>query len=321
MQRLNINDTLNRILKKWLSACSVFFKIMIPVSLLVKILEETGLMHYVGYLLSPLMQPLGLPGEMGLVWGVTMLSNIYGGLLTLSSLQLDAAMTVAQVTTLTSLMLFAHTFLIEIPICVKAGCKFLPIFLIRFVSGYLFALITAQICMRFSLCTSTVSMMEFTQTSSSWLEWGIGEVKKYITIALVVLSLVVLLEILERIGFLRFLEKVLSPVVGFIGISPKVVPITIIGMTLGLAYGGGLIVAESKEKPIAKRDIFLSLAFLSLFHSIIEDHLLMIGIGANAFFVFVLRFVFSILAMFVIKYLYDNIDKLTSRFKKSLRSR
>ena len=317
MARIEIKETLNRIIKKWFAACSVFFKIMIPVSLIIKILEETGLMQYVGYALSPLMQPLGLPGAMGLVWAATMLSNIYGGLLSLSSLQPEGGLTVAQITTLSSLMLFAHTFLIEIPICVKAGCKFLPIFLIRFVSAYVFALLTAQICMRFSLCDSTVSAIHFTETSSSWLGWAIGEVKKYVSIALIVLSLVVLLELLERIGFLRLLEKVLSPVVGFIGISPKVIPITIIGMTLGLAYGGGLIVAESKENPIEKRDIFLSLAFLSLFHSIIEDHLLMIGIGANAFFVFVLRFVFSIVAMLLIKYLYDNAGKLIARFRKS----
>lgn len=317
MARIEIKETSNRIIKKWFSACSVFFKIMIPVSLIIKILEETGLMQYVGYALSPLMQPLGLPGEMGLVWAATMLSNIYGGLLSLSSLQPEGGMTVAQITTLSSLMLFAHTFLIEIPICVKAGCRFIPIFLIRFVSAYLFAFLTAQICMRFSLCDSPVSAIHFTETSSSWGGWAIGEVKKYVSIALIVLSLVVLLELLERIGFLRLLEKVLSPIVGFIGISPKVIPITIIGMTLGLAYGGGLIVAESKEKPIDKRDIFLSLAFLSLFHSIIEDHLLMIGIGANAFFVFVLRFVFSVVAMLLIKYLYDNFGKILSYFRKS----
>ena len=317
MARIELKETSNRIIKKWFVACSVFFKIMIPVSLIIKILEETGLMQYVGYALSPLMQPLGLPGEMGLVWAATMLSNIYGGLLSLSSLQPEGGMTVAQITTLSSLMLFAHTFLIEIPICVKAGCRFIPIFLIRFVSAYLFAFLTAQICMRFSLCDSPVSAIHFTETSSSWVGWAIGEVKKYVSIALIVLSLVVLLELLERIGFLRLLEKVLSPVVGFIGISPKVIPITIIGMTLGLAYGGGLIVAESKEKPIEKRDIFLSLAFLSLFHSIIEDHLLMIGIGANAFFVFVLRFVFSVVAMLLIKYLYDNFGKILSYFRKS----
>lgn len=221
MARIELRETSNRIIKKWFAACSVFFKIMIPVSLIIKILEETGLMQYVGYALSPLMQPLGLPGEMGLVWAATMLSNIYGGLLSLSSLQPEGGMTVAQITTLSSLMLFAHTFLIEIPICVKAGCRFIPIFLIRFVSAYLFAFLTAQICMRFSLCDSPISAIHFTETSSSWVGWAIGEVKKYVSIALIVLSLVVLLELLERIGFLRLLEKVLSPVVGFIGISPN----------------------------------------------------------------------------------------------------
>lgn len=304
-RRIMLKETTKRVARKWFNACSVFLKIMIPVSLAVRILDVAGLMHYVGLVLAPLMQPLGLSGEAGLVWASTMLSNIYGGLLTLSSVQPPQGFSVAQITTLAVLMLFAHTFLIEIPVCVKAGCKFLPIFLIRFVSAYVFAFLVAQCCAAFSLLSDRVSLPEFAPLASGWGEWAIGEVKKYVTIVLVVLLLVVVLEVAERIGFLRLLERVLSPVVGFIGISPQVIPITLIGMTLGLAYGGGLIIAESKEKHISRRDIFLSLAFLSLFHSIIEDHLLMIAIGANAVFAVLLRFVFCILAMLLIKRLYD----------------
>ncbi len=314
-QRIKLPETLKKILRKWFSACNVFLKIMIPVSVIIKLLEEFNIMPYIGEILAPLMQPLGLAGEMGLVWATTMLSNIYGGLLALSSLGVSGDMTVAQITTLASLMLFAHTFLIEIPICVKAGCRFLPIFLIRFLSAYVFALLTAQCCAAFGLLDDKVSVIHFTHSAETWGEWAIGELKKYLTIVSVVLLLVVILEVLDKIGFLKLLEKILSPIVGFIGISPQVIPITIIGMTLGLAYGGGLIVAESKEKDISKRDIFLSLAFLSLFHSIIEDHLLMIGLGANVFFVFVLRGVFSIAAMLLIKYLYDHLPKLIRKSK------
>ncbi len=309
-QKINWSNTPKRILRKWFAACKVFLKIMIPVSIVIRLLEEFNLMQYVGAVLAPLMQPLGLEGEIGLVWATTMLSNMYGGLLALSSLGIEGGMTVAQITTLASLMLFAHTFLIEIPICVKAGCRFVPIFLIRFLGAYVFAFLTAQTCSLFGLGTEKITVIEFAQSADTWTAWAMGEAKKYVTIVLVVLLLVVVLEVLEKIGFLKLLERVLAPLVGFIGISPQVIPITIIGMTLGLAYGGGLIVAESKENAISKRDIFLSLAFLSLFHSIIEDHLLMIGLGANAFFVFVLRGGFSVVAMLGIKYLYDRFDKM-----------
>ena len=114
LNRQNIASTARHIVSKWWSACSVFFKIMIPVSIVIKLLEESGALSRIGVVLSPLMAPLNLPGEMGIVWATTMLSNIYGGLLSLSSMFPEDGLTVAQMTTLTSLMLFAHTFLIEI---------------------------------------------------------------------------------------------------------------------------------------------------------------------------------------------------------------
>ncbi len=299
-----MKQILSTIARKWFSACKLFFKIMVPVSVIIKILQELDLIRYIGEALSFLMYPLNLPGEMGLVWASAMLSNIYGGVLTFVSLPLDPPLNVAQITTLASLVLFAHTFLIEIPICVKAGCRFLPIFLIRFAGAYIFAFIVAQSCFAGSWCQTPTDAFTLPVAPDEGLwTWIAGELKKYAVISLVVLALVVLLEIMDRLGITRMLERIMSPLVKLIGISPKVMPITLIGMTLGLAYGGGLIVAQSREKPLEGRDIFLSLAFLSLFHSIIEDHLLMIALGAHWFWIFILRLVFTLGLMILIKHL------------------
>lgn len=308
MERTKIKQILSTIARKWFSACKLFFKIMVPVSVIIKILQELDLIRYIGEALSFLMYPLNLPGEMGLVWASAMLSNIYGGVLTYASLPLESPLNVAQITTLASLVLFAHTFLIEIPICVKAGCRFLPIFLIRFAGAYIFAFIVAQSCLAGSWCQTPTDAftLPVAQDEGLWT-WIAGELKKYAVISLVVLALVVLLEIMDRLGITRMLERIMSPLVKLIGISPKVMPITLIGMTLGLAYGGGLIVAQSKEKPLESRDIFLSLAFLSLFHSIIEDHLLMIALGAHWFWIFILRLVFTLGLMMLIKHLSNKI--------------
>lgn len=289
-----------KIFKKWWVACSIFFKIMIPISILIKILQETNAMQFIGQLFKPLMYPLGLPGEMSIVWVTSMISNIYGGILALSSIYSSNSLTVTQLTVLATLILFAHTFLIEIPICKKAGTKILPIFIIRFFGGYIFAILLNLIYSLFNLYQTPIEIPVTTSESLTLTQWMLTEVQKYITIASIVLILIILLDILERIKVISLINKLLYPVIKLLGISPKVMPLTLIGMTLGLAYGGGLIIAESKEKDISKKDIFLSLALLSLFHSIIEDSLLMIGLGASWTGVFLIRFIYTILLMLII---------------------
>lgn len=273
---------------------------MIPVSIIIKVLQETNAMPFISQVFEPLMYPLGLPSEMSLVWVTAMLSNIYGGILALSSIYANNPLTVAQITTLTTLILFAHTLLIEIPICKKAGTKILPIFLIRVVGGYIFAVILNFIYSSLGVYQTQVTIPIIATDDVSLLSWAFSEVKKYVLIALVVLLLIFTLDILEKIKVIEIINRLLHPIVKLLGISEKVIPLTLIGMTLGLAYGGGLIIAESKQKDISPKDIFLSLALLSLFHSIIEDSLLMIGLGASWTGVFLFRFVISILAMFVI---------------------
>lgn len=296
-----VKEYLYRIIRKWWQACSIFFKIMIPISILIKILNETNLMPIIGNIFEPLMYPLGLPGEMSLVWVTAMLSNIYGGLLALSSIYANNPLTIAQITTLATLILFAHTFLIEIPICKKAGVKVLPTFIIRFVGGYIYAILINLIYTITNTNQIIVDLPIISQPNQTLIEWGISEVQKYFSICLIVMSLIITLDVLERIRVISLINKALYPIIKFFGISEKVMPLTLIGMTLGLAYGGGLIIAESKEKDISKKDIFLSLALLSLFHSIIEDSLLMIGVGADWVGVFVIRFIYTIIIMLLIK--------------------
>jgi hypothetical protein len=66
-----------------------------------------------------------------------------------------------------------------------------------------------------------------------------------------------------------------------IGIKREALPMSLIGMTLGLAYGGGLLIREAEKGTISGRDIFASFALLGLCHSLIEDTLLIALIGAE----------------------------------------
>ena len=56
-------------------------KIMIPISIVVKVLDYFGWIEVIGDYLSPAMGVVGLPGDFGLVIATAMIANIYGALI------------------------------------------------------------------------------------------------------------------------------------------------------------------------------------------------------------------------------------------------
>ena len=105
------------------------------------------------------------------------------------------------------------------------------------------------------------------------------------------------MRILYAIKVIDLMNKILRPVLKLIGIGPKASAITVIGLTMGLSYGGGLIINEARTGTIGKEDIFYSLTLMGLCHSLIEDTLLMLLIGSNFNGIFWSRLIFAIVAM------------------------
>lgn len=86
----------------------------------------------------------------------------------------------------------------------------------------------------------------------------------------------------------------------FVGMSKSAAPITMVGMTLGLSYGGGLIINEARSGRLSDRDIFLSMSLMGICHGLIEDTLLMCAIGASLSGTLLARVFFTILIIYVL---------------------
>jgi hypothetical protein len=116
---------------------------------------------------------------------------------------------------------------------------------------------------------------------------------------------------LKKTGTLDRLNNFLKPGLEYLGMSKNAAILPIIGLTLGLAYGGGLIVKEAKTKIISKKDAFLSLSFMGLSHSLIEDTLLTIAIGASIFGILFGRIIFTIIVMILLVKFINHLSKKT----------
>ena len=116
----------------------------------------------------------------------------------------------------------------------------------------------------------------------------------------ILVFLVQFMKLLDLIGLTKFLQRILHPLLSNLGIGKEATNITIIGITLGISYGGGLIIRESRMGTIPPRDIFFSLVLMGLFHSFVEDTLLLMLLGGSLWGYFVGRLIFALLVVWLL---------------------
>lgn len=278
------------------------FKIMIPILILVKTLQELGWIAYLALPLEPLMGIVGLPSEMGLVWATAMVNNIYGAAVVFLTLAPEHTLSVAQVTVLSTLVLVAHALPIEVRIAQESGNRFLFQALMR-VGGAL--LLGVILHWSYSLTgwlqqENAIFWQGEIRKSPGLLLWGLEQLRNLGFIFCIVLALISLMRLLTWLRITDLLVRMLQPPLRFLGIGREAAPLAIVGMTMGLTYGGGLIIYESRSGRVQPKDVFASLTLMGLTHSIIEDTLLMVMLGGHLSGILFARMIFSLLVVAVL---------------------
>lgn len=258
-------------------------KVLIPALIVVKLLEALDATRWLGTLLSPLMQLVGLPDTMGLVWAATMLTNIYTGMAVFLQLAADTPITVAQVTILGVLMLGAHSLPVEGAVARAAGVPWSVTLSIRIIGALILAAVLNLVYGAGQWLQEPAHLVwtPASELNTGWLGWVREQVVLLVSVFVILAALIVGLRILRAIGVERLMHIVLAPLLKLIGIGREAANITVIGMTLGLAFGGGLLIREARSGLVNRRDVFFTMTLLGLCHSLIEDTLLILLLGAS----------------------------------------
>lgn len=289
----------NKILTKTSSMTWFLIKLMLPISIGIRILENFGLIELIANKLAPIMNLVGLSGEMGIVWITGMLTNIYGGLISLFNLSTTYIFTKAEITILSTMILIAHSMFVETKVLKEAGGKAGNIVFIRIISALLVGAFMNIIFSTFNLYDKNVSLnFVKNNTSESHFIWLIGQFKNYFNIFVIIYALLVSMVFLQKIGFINIINKILKPVLSILGISEKASTINLVSLTLGISYGGALLIEEGRSGRVTEKDLENSTIFMALCHAIIEDTLLMIGIGASIWGVLGIRFIYAFLFVY-----------------------
>ena len=124
-----------------------------------------------------------------------------------------------------------------------------------------------------SSATGLVATLKTWAIDTAWLA---GKV-----IALV-MGLMVLQRVLKEFGIIGVLSKLLFPVLWLLGLPRRTAFLWIVANVLGLAYGAAVILEEADSGALDKKDAQLLNRSIAVCHSLLEDTLLFVAIGAWA---------------------------------------
>jgi len=119
----------------------------------------------------------------------------------------------------------------------------------------------------------------------------------------IIVPLMVGLAVLKDSRLLDRAARLLQPLMQRLKLSDNAAYPLLAGLFLGIIFGSGVILSFARDGSLTKRDLMLVLVFLGICHSIIEDTVVFIAIGANGWVLIGARFLLAAIAAFFVSLL------------------
>ncbi|AZZ91259.1 hypothetical protein EUZ85_11175 [Hahella sp. KA22] len=255
-------------------------KVTVPALVAVKLLDMAGGTQLLAWILSPVMSLVGLPESMGVVWSTVLLTNIYAGMALLVDITAQDPLTVAQISVLGAMMLVGHGLPVEGAVAKSAGVSWRATLAIRVGGGLALGALLHLFYSATGLLQQPAHFLWRPAEGPADM-WWLAQIKTWGGIFFIIVFLMTFLRMLRWLGVEKWMHALLFPVLRVLGIGREAANVTVIGVTLGLSFGAGLLIEEARSGCLTRRDIFLTMGFLGLCHSLIEDTLVIMLLGAD----------------------------------------
>lgn len=256
---------------------------MVPVSLAVKVLALTGFLPWIAQPLNPVFAWVGLPAETIVAFLTGIFLNIYSAIAALGSIAAmgTVSLTDRHVTIFAVMALISHNFPVEAAVQHKTGTPAWRTVALRLACSLAAGLLLNGL-LPASDAPAKLQAVESTATGliASLKVWAIDTAWLAGKVIAIVMGLMVLQRILKEFGIIAVLSRLLFPVLWLLGLPRPTAFLWIVANVLGLAYGAAVILEEADSGSLDKKDAQLLNRSIAVCHSLLEDTLLFVAIGA-----------------------------------------
>lgn len=270
-----LQKSIREALKQGMKTTVWLLKLTIPVSFAVLLLKYFGLLDMAAEMAAPLFKLVGLPGVAAVVLITSVFTNIYSVIAVLTTL----AMPEREGTILAVMCLVAHNLIIETAIQKKTGSSATRMVLVRLSGAFLIAWVLNLILP--GDFQDVALVQQHTQTSFMPVlsAWGSDIFFTILKIVILVNLLMILQKLLEEFQLIPYLVKPFAPLMKLFALPANTSFLWIVANTLGLAYGGAIMIAQSEEGKLSREESDLLNHHVAVSHSQLEDPLLFLTLG------------------------------------------
>ncbi|WP_156288345.1 nucleoside recognition domain-containing protein [Oceanobacillus salinisoli] len=304
-----MSGTLYRGLKQGLLTTWTLGKVIFPITLIVTILQFTPALPWVINLLEPVMGLLGLSGEAAVPLVLGNVLNLYAGIAAIISFDF----TVKEVFIMAVMLSFSHNLFVESAVASKVGVKWWVIVSVRVGLALLSAVLINLLWNGGAQAAQYGFISVEEAVPNGWWEIAFHGMETaaiaIVQLALIVIPLMIIMQVMREKGWLNALSNLLAPFMKVLGMNKNTSMTMVAGLTIGLAYGAGLMIQAVKEDGVSKKDMYLALIFLVSCHAVVEDTLIFIPLGIPVWPLLLIRLTTAILLTMAISIIMNKMEK------------
>jgi len=284
-------------------------KVIFPITLIVVILQYTPVLPWIIDFISPFMGLLGLRGEAAIPLVLGNALNLYAGIAGILSLEL----TVKEVFILATMLSFSHNIFIETGVALRVGVKLWVVLVVRFGLAIMSAVIINLVWQGGGEVAKYGALKVSQQIPDGWGEIIFLGLQKatfgVIQLALIVIPLMVIIQFLKDRNYLQKFSEKLAPFTKVIGVQPNASLTLVAGLTIGLAYGAGVMIQAVQEDGVSKKDATLVFIFLVACHAVVEDTLIFVPLGIPIWPLLLIRLITAFVLTIVVAYVWRKAEQ------------
>ncbi len=285
-------------LTKGLDGFIWLLKIILPVSFFTGLLVHLGLIYKLDFLLTPVMNWMGLPASGALVLVAGIFTGIYGTVAAMSAM----AFSMDHMILMAVFTLIAHNLIQESLVQGSSGINavFAAFFRLAAAFGVTYVCSLALGPSPEAVVGSSGPAVAETQEFGQWLLlWGKDTLGLIVQIFCIIMPLMVLMELAKVYEVIPVITRIFSPVLRFMGLSRSCGALWLTAAVFGLAYGAAVIVEEARNTEYDRDDLTKLHLSVGINHAMIEDPALFLPLGIPVFWLWVPRLIAAMLAVYV----------------------
>jgi hypothetical protein len=289
-------------LKKGWGGFVWMMQIIIPISFLTSMLQWSGWLAKIDFILQPVMGVMSLPSLAAFPLLIGMLANLYGAIAVMVMLPF----TVPQMTLMAIFLLMAHNLIQEGIIQGKSGINPIKATLFRIFTAMLTVMIVAPMIQGSADPVTSAQAIPVTSIpfSQAIQEWLVTTFSLSVKIFFIIMALLTFLEVLKSLGWINYIVRFFAPLLMIMGLDRKTGFLWMTAIVFGLAYGGAIIVEEAQVGHLSKEELEMLQLSIGINHSMVEDPMLFVAIGLCAFWLYIPRLIMAIVSVRLIRFWY-----------------